>query len=108
MAEKKLTGRIAREKIKLMEVPRPPDSVVERFKRLGDCTGVISDTMGMLPAMKITDPYSPIARAKAMAKPVRSAGMMVGRMTRRTVASLPAPRLAAASSSSASRSSRAG
>ena len=48
MTEKKLTGRIAREKIKLMEVPRPPAGVVERFKALGDCTGVISDTMDEL------------------------------------------------------------
>ena len=44
-------------------------------------SGVISDTMGMLPAMKITEPYSPTARAKAMAKPVISAGVMDGRMT---------------------------
>ena len=48
MAEKKLTGRIAPEKIKMMEVPRPPAGVVERFKKLGDCTGVISDTMDEL------------------------------------------------------------
>jgi 4-hydroxy-4-methyl-2-oxoglutarate aldolase len=46
--EKKLTGRIAREKIKMMEAPRPPAGVVERFKTLGDCTGVISDTMDEL------------------------------------------------------------
>ena len=31
-------------------------------------SGVISETIGMLPAMKITDPYSPTARAKAIAK----------------------------------------
>jgi len=48
MSEKTLTGRIARDKIRLMQVPRPPDGVVERFKRLGDCTGVISDTMDEL------------------------------------------------------------
>ena len=48
MTEKKLTGRIAREKIRLMDVPRPPAGVVERFKKLGDCTGVISDTMDEL------------------------------------------------------------
>ena len=33
-------------------------------------SGVISETIGMLPAMKITEPYSPSARAKARAKPV--------------------------------------
>ena len=37
-------------------------------------SGVISETIGMLPAMKITEPYSPTARAKASAKPVSSAG----------------------------------
>ena len=37
-------------------------------------SGVISDSIGMLPAMKITEPYSPTARAKASAKPVSSAG----------------------------------
>src|SRR4051794_13900634 len=48
MSEKKLTGRIAREKIRLMQVSRPPAGVVERFKNLGDCTGVISDTLDEL------------------------------------------------------------
>jgi len=47
-ADKKLTGRIARERIKLMAVPRPPEGVIARFKTLGDCTGVISDTMDEL------------------------------------------------------------
>ncbi len=37
VAEKRLTGRIAAEHIKLMAVPRPPQGVVERFKALGDC-----------------------------------------------------------------------
>ena len=40
-------------------------------------SGVISDTIGMLPAMKITEPYSPTARAKASAKPVSSADWRV-------------------------------
>ncbi len=48
MAEKKLTGRIAREKIRLMEVPRPPVGAVERYRALGDCTGVVCDTMDEL------------------------------------------------------------
>ena len=33
--------------------------------------------------MKITEPYSPTARAKASVKPVSSAGSTVGRMMRR-------------------------
>ena len=42
-------------------------------------SGVISVTIGMLPAMKITEPYSPIARANASAKPVSSAGSNDGK-----------------------------
>jgi regulator of RNase E activity RraA len=48
VAEKKLTGRIARDKIRMLEAPRPPQGVIERFKALGDCTGIISDTMDEL------------------------------------------------------------
>ena len=65
-------------------------------------SGAISDTLGILPAMKITEPYSPTARAKASAKPVSSAGIRLGRITRRDGLPAVAPRLAAASSSSAS------
>jgi regulator of RNase E activity RraA len=45
---KRLTGRIAAENIKLMAVPRPPKGAVERLTALGDCTGLISDTMDEL------------------------------------------------------------
>ena len=48
-------------------------------------SGAISEMNGMLPAMKITDPYSPTARASASAKPVRIAGISVGSITRNTV-----------------------
>ena len=59
-------------------------------------SGVISDTIGMLPAMKMTEPYSPTARANAIAKPVSSAGAMAGKMTRQKVCQRVAPRQAAA------------
>src|ERR1700745_2706627 len=39
---KRLTGRIAAEKIKLMAVPRPPHGAVERLLALGDASGTIS------------------------------------------------------------------
>jgi len=45
---KRLTGRIAAENIKLMAVPRPPQGAVARFVALGDPTGIISDTMDEL------------------------------------------------------------
>src|SRR6266511_4073776 len=49
MAEnKRLTGRIAAENIRLMAVPRPPQGAVERFLALGDPTGIIADTMDEL------------------------------------------------------------
>jgi hypothetical protein len=61
-------------------------------------SGGISEIMGMLPAMKITEPYSPTPRAKAMAQPVTSAGAISGKTTRRKIFHRPAPKVAAASS----------
>jgi regulator of RNase E activity RraA len=46
--DKRLTGRIARERIRMMAVPRPPQGVVDRFLALGDPSGVISDAMDEL------------------------------------------------------------
>jgi 4-hydroxy-4-methyl-2-oxoglutarate aldolase len=46
--DKRLTGRIAPERIRMMTAPRPPAGVVERFKAIGDPTGVISDAMDEL------------------------------------------------------------
>src|SRR5712672_4606261 len=46
--DKKLTGRIAPERIRMMTVPRPPQGVVERFMALGDPSGVVSDAMDEL------------------------------------------------------------
>jgi regulator of RNase E activity RraA len=48
MSEKRLTGRIARENIRLMQVPRPPQGVIEGFRALGDATGIVSDVMDEL------------------------------------------------------------
>jgi 4-hydroxy-4-methyl-2-oxoglutarate aldolase len=45
MSEKRLTGRIARENIKLMAVPRPPQGAIDGFLALGDATGIVSDVM---------------------------------------------------------------
>ena len=46
--EKKLTGKIAPDRIRLMETPRPPQGLVERFQALGDATGIVSDVMDTL------------------------------------------------------------
>jgi 4-hydroxy-4-methyl-2-oxoglutarate aldolase len=46
--EKRLTGRIAPERIRMMTTPRPPAGAVERFQAIGDPTGVVSDAMDEL------------------------------------------------------------
>ena len=48
MAEKKLTGKIARERIRLMETPGPPEGIIEGYRALGDASGIISDVMDEL------------------------------------------------------------
>ena len=48
MAEKKLTGKITRERIRLMETPRPPKGILEGYRALGDASGLISDVMDEL------------------------------------------------------------
>lgn len=42
MAERKLTGKISRERIRLTETPRPPDGIVAGFLALGDASGIVS------------------------------------------------------------------
>src|ERR687897_462981 len=48
MTEQKLTGKIARERIRRMETPRPPPGIIEGFRVLGDATGIVSDVMDEL------------------------------------------------------------
>ena len=48
MAERKLTGKIAAERIRKMETPRPPEGVIEGFRALGDATGIVADVMDEL------------------------------------------------------------
>jgi regulator of RNase E activity RraA len=48
MAEKKLTGKIAPERIRLMELPRAPAGLIEGFRALGDVSGIVSDVMDEL------------------------------------------------------------
>jgi hypothetical protein len=39
MVDKKLTGRIAADRIRMQSTPKPPSGAVERFLALGDCSG---------------------------------------------------------------------
>lgn len=48
MNDRKLTGKIAKEHIRLMETPRPPQGLIEGFKALGDASGIVSDVMDEL------------------------------------------------------------
>ena len=48
MAERKLTGKISPDRIRLMEVPRPPEGIVASFLALGDASGIVSDVMDEL------------------------------------------------------------
>jgi 4-hydroxy-4-methyl-2-oxoglutarate aldolase len=48
VAGKKLTGKIAPDRIRLMEVPRPPDGVIEGYRALGHASGILSDIMDEL------------------------------------------------------------
>jgi 4-hydroxy-4-methyl-2-oxoglutarate aldolase len=48
MADKKLTGKIAAGRIRMMETPRPPEGIIEGFRALGDATGIVSDVMDEL------------------------------------------------------------
>jgi regulator of RNase E activity RraA len=48
VAERKLTGKIARERIRLMEVPRPLAGIVEGYRALGHASGILSDIMDEL------------------------------------------------------------
>jgi hypothetical protein len=44
MAEKKITSKITRERIRLMETPLSPEGLIEGFRALGDANGHPSQT----------------------------------------------------------------
>jgi 4-hydroxy-4-methyl-2-oxoglutarate aldolase len=46
--EKELTGKVPREAIAMLEIPRYPAETIEAFKALGDLTGTVSDAMDEL------------------------------------------------------------
>ena len=69
--EKRLTGRIAPERIRLLKTPRPPDGAVERFLAIGDPTGLTSDAMDELG-------IAPGAIGASMLKPTIPGTTMVG------------------------------
>jgi 4-hydroxy-4-methyl-2-oxoglutarate aldolase len=48
MTSKQLTGKIAPDRIRAYEAPRPPEGAIEGFLALGDCSGIVSDVMDEL------------------------------------------------------------
>jgi 4-hydroxy-4-methyl-2-oxoglutarate aldolase len=44
----KLTGKISPDHIRLLRTPRPPEGLMEKFKRIADATSVIADVMDEL------------------------------------------------------------
>jgi 4-hydroxy-4-methyl-2-oxoglutarate aldolase len=48
VADRELTGRIARDRIRLPEAPRLPEGIVQGFIDLGDPSSVVSDTLDEL------------------------------------------------------------
>src|SRR5215475_13527388 len=70
MTEKKLTGKIAQERIRMMETPRPPDGIIEGFQALGDASGIVSDVMDELGITGVV--------AAAVLKPTLAGSRIVG------------------------------
>jgi regulator of RNase E activity RraA len=44
----KLTGKIKADRIRMMRVPRPPEGLIEGFRKLADASSVVSDIMDEL------------------------------------------------------------
>lgn len=77
MTEPKLTGRVPRENIRTLAIPRLPEDVMARFRALVDLTGTISDAMdecgltGVIPA-GVLPPNLPGKRMLGQAVTVRN------------------------------------
>ena len=67
MTEQKLTGKIARERIVMLDIPRQGKAVIDAFLALTDLAGTVSDAMdelgihGAIPAATL-QPMLPGAR----------------------------------------------
>ena len=57
MTEKKTLGRLPRDAIRLLDIPRLPKDIVEGFKALVDLTGTISDAMDELGIVGVIPAY---------------------------------------------------
>src|SRR3569833_3890131 len=72
MVDKKLTGRIAADRIRMQSTPKPPSGAGERFLALGDCSGIVSDVMdelGIPPGVIGASVLKPTIPGKTIAGP---------------------------------------
>ncbi len=75
--QKKLTGKVPREAIRMLEIPRLPQEIIAGFARLIDLTGTVSDAMdnlglaGAIPA-SVLAPTLPAKRIVGQAVTVRN------------------------------------
>src|SRR5688572_9771940 len=82
MSEKVLTGKIARERIAMLEIPRPPPGLIAGLLALTDLAGTVSDAMdelglaGAVPA-SVLEPTLPAARMAGPALTVRNIKQIV-------------------------------
>jgi regulator of RNase E activity RraA len=95
-SEKRLTGRIAADRIRMQSTPKPPQGSVERFLALGECTSLISDVMDelgipegvigastlrpTLPGKVMVGPALTVRNITQRADPLASAKKQVNRM----------------------------
>jgi regulator of RNase E activity RraA len=105
--EKRLTGRIAPERIRLMAVPRPPAGAVERFMALGEATGIVSDAMDelgipsgaisasvlkpVIPGTTIVGPALTVRNVRQRINPLQGARTHVDKMAELEAHNLAAP-----------------
>lgn len=58
-AEKRLTGKVPRDAIRMLDIPRVPQALIDEFLSLGDMTSTVSDAMdelglyGVVPSSKL-------------------------------------------------------
>ncbi|WP_217899021.1 RraA family protein [Oceanicola sp. 22II-s10i] len=68
---KRLTGKIAEDRIRLMDTPRPPDGIIDRIRAIGCDTSLLSDAMddlGIAGALNASD-YRPTLPGAATVGP---------------------------------------
>lgn len=58
MPEKKTLGRLPREAIRMLELPRPPAELLDGYRALVDLTGTVSDAMDELGIVGVVPAYA--------------------------------------------------